>query len=176
MLPEFALETYFARWEFTARYNLTASDAQAVSLARLLELGPADRAEWESLSLGYTWPASAAPTCPATRSTAASSPTRPGRCPRPPTCTSGRSRWAACPRPMACPVLARIALTARDTLLAAARDVIARNRPRFAEFFARHADLFTWSPPDARLDQVGLGRADGPESLAALEEFLARRG
>ncbi|MGH3399036.1 MAG: hypothetical protein ACRDPO_30570 [Streptosporangiaceae bacterium] len=55
MLPEFALETYFARWEFTARYNLTASDAQAVSLARLLELaGPADRAEWESLSLGYT--------------------------------------------------------------------------------------------------------------------------
>lgn len=54
-LPEFALETYFARWEFTARYNLTASDAQAVSLARLLELAdPDDRAEWDSLTLGYT--------------------------------------------------------------------------------------------------------------------------
>ena len=30
MLPDFRLETYFSRWEFTARYHLTASDAQTL--------------------------------------------------------------------------------------------------------------------------------------------------
>jgi aspartate/methionine/tyrosine aminotransferase len=55
VLPEFALEAYFSRWEFTARYNLTASDAQTMSLAGLLELADDDgRARWESLQLGYT--------------------------------------------------------------------------------------------------------------------------
>ncbi len=29
-LPDFRLETYFSRWEFAARYNLTASDAQTI--------------------------------------------------------------------------------------------------------------------------------------------------
>ena len=54
-LPEFRLEAYFSRWEFTARYNLTASDAQTMSLAQLLELADDDgRARWESLHLGYT--------------------------------------------------------------------------------------------------------------------------
>lgn len=373
-LPEFALETYFARWEFTARYNLTASDAQAVSLARLLELAdPADRAEWESLSLGYT-PTRGAPSLreaiaatydvvaagdimtfvpgeaitsvmrallapddhvitvipnyssaenvprslcevtgvplrpedgwdldtdaiaaalrPSTRLIAVNFPNNPtGAVPSPgqwralidlarergvylfsdeiyrgverdPDRTlpqaadlyeraislGGLSKahglpglrvgWIACRDPevldraervkhygsicSAAPseVLARIALKAGDTLLAATRDLIARNRPRFAEFFARHADLFTWSPADggcvcyprylgpdgveafcraavqdggvlllpasvyasplaplpADRFRVGIGRADAPESLAALEEFLARRG
>jgi aspartate/methionine/tyrosine aminotransferase len=54
-LPEFRLEAYFSRWEFTARYNLTASDAQTMSLAQLLELADDDgRARWESLHFGYT--------------------------------------------------------------------------------------------------------------------------
>jgi len=32
MLPDFRLEAYFSRWEFAARYHLTASDAQTMSL------------------------------------------------------------------------------------------------------------------------------------------------
>ena len=54
-LPEFRLESYFARWEFTARYHLTASDAQSMPLADLLELADDDaRQRWEALTLGYT--------------------------------------------------------------------------------------------------------------------------
>jgi aspartate/methionine/tyrosine aminotransferase len=54
-LPDFRLETYFSAWEFTARYHLTASDAQTVSLADLLAMADDDgRRRWESLSLGYT--------------------------------------------------------------------------------------------------------------------------
>ncbi len=54
-LPPFRLETYFARWEFNARYHLSASDAQALPLAALLDLAsPEDRAAWEALPLGYT--------------------------------------------------------------------------------------------------------------------------
>ncbi|WP_036137598.1 aminotransferase class I/II-fold pyridoxal phosphate-dependent enzyme [Luteibacter sp. 9135] len=54
-LPDFRLETYFSRWEFRARYNLAASDAQSMTLSALLELAePADRFAFESLSLGYT--------------------------------------------------------------------------------------------------------------------------
>lgn len=55
MLPDFRLETYFSQWEFAARYHLTASDAQTLSLSELLELADEDgRARWESLQLGYT--------------------------------------------------------------------------------------------------------------------------
>jgi aspartate/methionine/tyrosine aminotransferase len=54
-LPDFRLETYFARWEFNARYHLTASDAQTHSLSELLALADDDgRERWESLTLGYT--------------------------------------------------------------------------------------------------------------------------
>jgi len=54
-LPDFRLETYFSRWEFAARYHLTASDAQTMSLGELLELADDDgRDRWESLTLGYT--------------------------------------------------------------------------------------------------------------------------
>ncbi|HEX3493448.1 MAG TPA: aminotransferase class I/II-fold pyridoxal phosphate-dependent enzyme [Streptosporangiaceae bacterium] len=373
-LPEFALETYLARWEFTARYNLTASDGQAVSLARLLELAdPADRAEWENLSLGYT-PVRGAPalreaiagtydvataadimtfvpgeaittvmrallgpddhvvtvlpnyqsaeTVPRSICEVTGVPLRPDdgwdldieavatalrpntrlvavNFPNNPTgSVASRERWLAlahllrargcylfsdeiyrgvehdqartlpqaadlyergislgglsktyglpglrigwiaCRDPevldraervkhygsicAAAPseVLARIAIKARDTLLAGTRDLLARNRPVFAEFFARHADRFSWSPPDggcvcyprylgpdgvdafcraavteggvlllpasvyasplaplpADRFRVGIGRADAPQALAALEEFLARRG
>lgn len=54
-LPDFRLETYFSRWEFTARYHLTASDAQTMSMVDLLALADdVDREAWESLSFGYT--------------------------------------------------------------------------------------------------------------------------
>jgi aspartate/methionine/tyrosine aminotransferase len=54
-LPDFRLETYFSKWEFTARYHLCASDMQSMSLAELLTLAePADRQAWDRLHLGYT--------------------------------------------------------------------------------------------------------------------------
>ncbi|MEW1912598.1 pyridoxal phosphate-dependent aminotransferase [Kitasatospora sp. NPDC085895] len=54
-LPDFRLETYFSRWEFTARHHLTASDAQTMTMAELLALADADdRRAWEELTLGYT--------------------------------------------------------------------------------------------------------------------------
>ena len=54
-LPDFRLETYFARWEFSARYHLTASDAQTLPMSELLALADDDgRERWESLALGYT--------------------------------------------------------------------------------------------------------------------------
>jgi len=55
MLPDFRLETYFSKWEFAARYHLTASDAQTISLSGLLDLADQDgRERWDSLELGYT--------------------------------------------------------------------------------------------------------------------------
>jgi aspartate/methionine/tyrosine aminotransferase len=54
-LPEFRLEAWFSRWEFTARHHLTASDAQTMTLSELLALADdRDKAAFESLSLGYT--------------------------------------------------------------------------------------------------------------------------
>ena len=38
VLPEFALERWFARWEFTARWNLSASDVEGMRLDELLAL------------------------------------------------------------------------------------------------------------------------------------------
>ena len=54
-LPDFKLETYFSKWEFTAEHHLTASDAEAMTVAEVLALGTdADRAAYENLHLGYT--------------------------------------------------------------------------------------------------------------------------
>lgn len=56
-LPPFRLESYFSRWEFTARYHMCASDVEPLTLAELLAMAePADRAAWESLDLGYRPP------------------------------------------------------------------------------------------------------------------------
>jgi aspartate/methionine/tyrosine aminotransferase len=53
-LPDFRLETYLARWEFAARFHMTASDAESMSLADLLGLAePGDRQAFEHLWLGY---------------------------------------------------------------------------------------------------------------------------
>ncbi|MDA0637840.1 pyridoxal phosphate-dependent aminotransferase [Nonomuraea sp. MCN248] len=54
-LPDFRLETYFSRWEFTARHHLTASDAQTMTLSELLALADdEDRHAFENLPLSYT--------------------------------------------------------------------------------------------------------------------------
>jgi aspartate/methionine/tyrosine aminotransferase len=54
-LPDFRLETYFSRWEFTARHHLTASDAETMTLSELLALADdQDRTAFENLPLGYT--------------------------------------------------------------------------------------------------------------------------
>ncbi|OYU34239.1 aminotransferase class I/II-fold pyridoxal phosphate-dependent enzyme [Novosphingobium sp. PASSN1] len=51
----FALEVYFSKWEFAAKYHLTASDAQSMTLSDLLALAsPEDRARFDALHLGYT--------------------------------------------------------------------------------------------------------------------------
>jgi aspartate/methionine/tyrosine aminotransferase len=54
-MRDFALEVFFSRWEFAAKYNMAASDSETLTLAELLALAnPADRAEFEAVSLGYT--------------------------------------------------------------------------------------------------------------------------
>ena len=51
----FALERFFARHEFSARYLLSASDCQGPSMAELVGGAAAQlRRRWESLTLGYT--------------------------------------------------------------------------------------------------------------------------
>ena len=55
MLPDFRLETHFARWEFVAEHHLTASDAESMSMRDLLAMAtPEQRAEFDDLWLGYT--------------------------------------------------------------------------------------------------------------------------
>ena len=54
-IADFALERYFARWEFNARYLLCASDVQGFPMAELLALADDEmRALWDGLQLGYT--------------------------------------------------------------------------------------------------------------------------
>ncbi len=56
-IADFALERYFARWEFAARHVLCASDVEPYALDELLALADDDsRHRWESLRLGYTEP------------------------------------------------------------------------------------------------------------------------
>ncbi|MGZ8502543.1 MAG: aminotransferase class I/II-fold pyridoxal phosphate-dependent enzyme [Candidatus Limnocylindrales bacterium] len=53
-IADFALERYFARWEFNARYLLCASDVEAYPMAGLLSLADDEtRALWDDLHLGY---------------------------------------------------------------------------------------------------------------------------
>jgi aspartate/methionine/tyrosine aminotransferase len=54
-IDEFALERYFARWEFSADLLLCASDVEGYPMAELLDLAePETRALWDGLRLGYT--------------------------------------------------------------------------------------------------------------------------
>lgn len=57
-LPDFRLEVYLGEWEFEARFHLTASDAETLTIAELLELGiEEDREAFQRLPLSYapTW-------------------------------------------------------------------------------------------------------------------------
>jgi aspartate/methionine/tyrosine aminotransferase len=54
-LPDFRLETHFARWEFRATHHLTASDAESMSMSELLAMATDEqRAAFDDLWLGYT--------------------------------------------------------------------------------------------------------------------------
>ena len=54
-IAEFALERYFAQWEFSVRHVLCASDVEPLALDELLALAdPASRELWDNLRLGYT--------------------------------------------------------------------------------------------------------------------------
>jgi aspartate/methionine/tyrosine aminotransferase len=54
-MRDFALEVYFSKWEFAAKYNLTGSDGENMKLADLLALAsPEDRAAFDAVGLGYT--------------------------------------------------------------------------------------------------------------------------
>jgi len=54
-IADFALERYFARWEFAVGHLLCASDVQAYPMRELLDLADEEtRALWAGLALGYT--------------------------------------------------------------------------------------------------------------------------
>jgi aspartate/methionine/tyrosine aminotransferase len=54
-IAEFALERYFARWEFAVEHLLCASDVQAYPMSDLVALADDEaRALWDDLHLGYT--------------------------------------------------------------------------------------------------------------------------
>ncbi len=54
-LHDFALERFFARWEFSAQTLLCASDVEGWPMADLLALADEDgRQRWDGLKLGYT--------------------------------------------------------------------------------------------------------------------------
>ncbi len=54
-MRDFELERYFSKWEFTAKYHMTASDIESMSLSALLAMAsPKDRNAFEQLWLGYT--------------------------------------------------------------------------------------------------------------------------
>jgi aspartate/methionine/tyrosine aminotransferase len=54
-IADFALERYFARWEFAVKHVLCASDVEGWPMAELLELADDEtRSMWAGLRLGYT--------------------------------------------------------------------------------------------------------------------------
>jgi len=54
-MRNFALERYFSKWEFTAKYHMTASDIESMSLSDLLKMASEeDKAAFNNQWLGYT--------------------------------------------------------------------------------------------------------------------------
>ncbi len=52
---DFALERYFAQFEFAVKHQLSASDVEALSVRELLDLADDDALRrWDALTLGYT--------------------------------------------------------------------------------------------------------------------------
>jgi len=54
-MRNFELEVFFSKWEFKAKYHLTASDMESMTMKELLAMAsPEDREAFENLWLGYT--------------------------------------------------------------------------------------------------------------------------
>ena len=54
-MRNFELETYFSKWEFTAKHHMTASDVESMSVGALFDLAGVPESErMDSLWLGYT--------------------------------------------------------------------------------------------------------------------------
>lgn len=54
-IAPFVLERYFAKYEFTARYLLSSSDCEALSMTELLSMADDEtKSLWDDLMLGYT--------------------------------------------------------------------------------------------------------------------------
>ena len=54
-LKDFAIERYFAKYEFSAKYMLSSSDCDGFSMAEVLSLASeAENNDWLNLKLGYT--------------------------------------------------------------------------------------------------------------------------
>ena len=54
-MRNFELEKHFSKWEFTARFHMTASDLQSMSVEELLDYGTkTQKEEFKKLYLGYT--------------------------------------------------------------------------------------------------------------------------
>lgn len=54
-MRNFELETYFSKWEFTAKYHMTASDVESMSVGALFDLADIPQNErLDELWLGYT--------------------------------------------------------------------------------------------------------------------------
>jgi len=54
-IPDFALERYFAEWEFNVEHVLCASDVEGFPMSELIALADTEtRALWKGLHLGYT--------------------------------------------------------------------------------------------------------------------------
>ncbi len=53
-MRNFILETHFAKWEFSAKHHLTASDAQSLTIRQLLDLADNPSLSIDDVYLGYT--------------------------------------------------------------------------------------------------------------------------
>lgn len=54
-MRNFELELHFSKWEFNAKYHMTASDVESMPLKELLSLAtPEERRDFDDLWLGYT--------------------------------------------------------------------------------------------------------------------------
>ncbi|GAG02648.1 unnamed protein product, partial [marine sediment metagenome] len=54
-IAPFQLERYFAKYEFSARYLLSSSDCESLSMQELLGMADPEMVDmWEQLKLGYT--------------------------------------------------------------------------------------------------------------------------
>lgn len=53
-MRNFALETYFSKWEFSARHHMTASDTESITVDELLAMAGLETSALGGLHLGYT--------------------------------------------------------------------------------------------------------------------------